>query len=248
MKYKLSGIIVSLIATLIIIILSPSIISSSQESYKPIINNENKESNYINLYNSIDNPLLQHQGLMGNLILKEHIESISNGEENITTKSLSYKDKEIDNIAIEMIYIHNNIVKEEVEVVEEVIIEEEEDVSNKILFKATAYDLSVQSCGKRVGSKGYGITASGTDISNKTREEAMSVAVDSDIIKLGTKLRITFPEPYEHFNGIYTANDTGSAINGYIVDIFMGDFRSNKSHKSVWDFGVREVYIEVIDE
>lgn len=113
-------------------------------------------------------------------------------------------------------------------------------------FKATAYDLSVNSCGKPVGSKGYGVTANGTSLKGKSREQAMTVAVDPKVIKLGTKLKITFPKPYEHFNGVYTANDTGGAIKGNKIDIFMGDFQNNETHQSVWDFGVRDVKVEVI--
>lgn len=113
-------------------------------------------------------------------------------------------------------------------------------------FKATAYDLSVNSCGKAMGSKGYGITRNGTNLAGKTREQAMTVAVDPKVIKLGTRLKITFPEPYEHFTGIYTANDTGGAIKKYKIDIFMGDFSNNKTHQSVWDFGVRDVQVEIL--
>lgn len=113
-------------------------------------------------------------------------------------------------------------------------------------FKATAYDLSLNSCGKPVGSKGYGVTANGTNLTGKTRQQAMTVAVDPEIIKLGSKLKITFPEPYDHFSGIYTANDTGGAIKGNKIDVFMGDFKSNKTHQSVWDFGVRDVRVEVL--
>lgn len=118
--------------------------------------------------------------------------------------------------------------------------------SRTLSFKATAYDLSVNSCGKPVGSKGYGVTANGTSLKGKSREQAMTVAVDPKVIKLGTKLEITFPEPYEHFTGVYTANDTGRAIKGNKIDIFMGDFKSNKTHQSVWDFGVRDVKVEII--
>lgn len=114
-------------------------------------------------------------------------------------------------------------------------------------FKATAYDLSVNSCGKPVGSKGYGVTANGTNLAGKSRKQAMTVAVDPKVIKLGSELKITFPKPYEHFTGVYTANDTGGAIKGNKIDIFMGDFKSNKTHQSVWDFGVRDVKVEIIN-
>lgn len=117
---------------------------------------------------------------------------------------------------------------------------------NTQTFTATAYDLSVQSCGKPIGHAQYGITSSGASIAGKTREQAMSIAVDPNVIQLGNQVKITFPEPYTHFNGVYTANDTGGAIKGKKIDIFMGDFGSNNSNQSVWDFGVREVKVQVL--
>jgi 3D (Asp-Asp-Asp) domain-containing protein len=117
---------------------------------------------------------------------------------------------------------------------------------NTQTFTATAYDLSVQSCGKPIGHPKYGITSNGTNLAGKTREQAMSIAVDPNVIPLGSQVRITFPEPYTHFNGIYTANDTGGAIKGKKIDIFMGDFNSEKAHQSVWDFGVREVEVQIL--
>lgn len=118
--------------------------------------------------------------------------------------------------------------------------------AKELTFKATAYDLSVASCGKAIGTKGYGITANGTKLSGKTRLQAMTVAVDPSVIPLGTKLKITFPEPYGHFTGIYTANDTGGKIKGRKIDVFMGDFRQNKAHQSVRNFGIREVKVEIL--
>lgn len=117
---------------------------------------------------------------------------------------------------------------------------------NSQTFIATAYDLSVQSCGKPIGHPQYGITSNGTNLAGKTREQAMSIAVDPNVIPLGSQVKITFPEPYTHFNGIYTANDTGGAIKGKKIDIFMGDFNNNKTHQSVWDFGVREVEVQIL--
>ena len=117
---------------------------------------------------------------------------------------------------------------------------------NSQTFIATAYDLSVQSCGKPIGHPQYGITSNGTNLAGKTREQAMTIAVDPNVIPLGSQVKITFPEPYTHFNGIYTANDTGGAIKGKKIDIFMGDFNNNKTHQSVWDFGVREVEVQIL--
>jgi 3D (Asp-Asp-Asp) domain-containing protein len=125
-------------------------------------------------------------------------------------------------------------------------VKEEPTPENTQTFTATAYDLSVQSCGKPIGHPQYGITSNGTNIAGKTREQAMTIAVDPNVIPLGSQVKITFPEPYTHFNGVYTANDTGGGIKGKRVDIFMGDFGSNNSNQSVWDFGVREVEVQIL--
>ena len=126
------------------------------------------------------------------------------------------------------------------------VAKEEPTPENTQTFTATAYDLSVQSCGKPIGHPQYGITKSGVNIAGKTREQAMSIAVDPNVIPLGSQVKITFPEPYTHFNGVYTANDTGGGIKGKKIDIFMGDFESNNADQSVWDFGVREVKVQVL--
>ena len=110
----------------------------------------------------------------------------------------------------------------------------------------TAYDLSVQSCGKPIGSRGYGMTASGYDISNKSRKEAKTIAVDPRVIPLGKKVEITFKEPHlKKYNGIYIARDTGGAIKGNKIDLFMGDFRSNKPAAEAVNFGVQKATVKV---
>lgn len=110
----------------------------------------------------------------------------------------------------------------------------------------TAYDLSVQSCGKPIGSRGYGLTASGYDISKKSREEAKTIAVDPRVIPLGKKVEITFKEPHmQKYNGIYVARDTGGAIKGNKIDLFMGDFRSNEPAKEAINFGVQKATLKV---
>ena len=116
-------------------------------------------------------------------------------------------------------------------------------------FEATAYDLSIQSCGKSRASRGYGITANGTNIARHSRESAMTIAVDPNIIPLGTKVYIEFPEQFKYLNGIYTANDTGSAIKGKVIDVFMGDFQQDTTSETVWEFGRRKVKVyKVLNE
>jgi 3D (Asp-Asp-Asp) domain-containing protein len=112
-------------------------------------------------------------------------------------------------------------------------------------MKATAYDLSVGSCGKKPGEPGYGITFSGTKA-----EIGRTVAVDPEVIPLGSRLLITFPEEYSHLNGIYIAEDTGRLIKGNAIDIFFGgdDAGSAEVNKKAMAFGVRYVDVEILDD
>lgn len=114
-------------------------------------------------------------------------------------------------------------------------------------FVVTCYDLSVQSCGKEVGSKGYGMTASGVSLVGHTWKTARAIAVDPRVIPLGSKVRLTFTEEgYEKYNEIYTAVDTGNAVKGNKIDFFWGDFKQNEPHESLWDFGKTKAIVEIV--
>ena len=110
-------------------------------------------------------------------------------------------------------------------------------------MKATAYDLSVESCGKPRHHPQYGITASGV---RATPDR--TVAVDPKVIPLGSILYIEFPEEYQHMNGIYIAEDTGSAIKGNRIDIFLGEDKlgERKIYKECLKFGIKEVFVYVV--
>ena len=111
-------------------------------------------------------------------------------------------------------------------------------------FEATAYDLSVESCGKPIGTKNHGVTATGRSLLGQSRSSARVIAVDPSIIPLNSQVYIEFDDKrFAHMDGIYTASDTGSAIKGRIIDIFMGDFKSNKTSDEVWEFGRRKVKV-----
>lgn len=107
------------------------------------------------------------------------------------------------------------------------------------IFEATAYDLTVASCGKSIDHPQYGITASGYSLKGKSLSDKF-IAVDPKVIKLGSIVHIEFFEPYTHLTGNYTAVDTGGAIKGKKVDIFHGG--QNVSEK-VRKFGRRQVKI-----
>lgn len=128
------------------------------------------------------------------------------------------------------------IVREaEVEaIVEETAVEETEVVNlpeeapalNEIHlgdFKLTAYC----TCSKCCGQWADGITATGTKAT-----PGRTVAVDPDVIPLGSKVFI---------NGFeYTAEDTGGAIKGHRIDILF------PSHQEALNFGVQYGEVSII--
>lgn len=121
------------------------------------------------------------------------------------------------------------------------------ELSTSKIFTVTAYDLSVQSCGKEIGHPNYGLTASGFNLTGLSREEAMSIAVDRNIIPMGSKVQITFTDPnYTQYNGIYTARDTGGAIKNYKIDLFMGDFQNNQPSQEALNFGVTKAKVTIL--
>ena len=99
---------------------------------------------------------------------------------------------------------------------------------------ATAYDLSFESTGKNPGDPYYGITASGA------KAQPGTVAVDPSVIPLGTKLYIASTDGSPDY-GFATALDTGSAIKGYRIDLFMED------NQDALNFGIRQVKVYILD-
>lgn len=114
-----------------------------------------------------------------------------------------------------------------------------------IKMKATAYDLSVESCGKDRDDPGYGITKTGT-----RAKAGRTIAVDPEVIPLGSSVMITFPDEYSHLNGIYVAEDTGRLIVGNCIDIFFGEDEPGKSeiNQKALEFGVQYVDVIVLGE
>lgn len=103
-----------------------------------------------------------------------------------------------------------------------------------IKMVATAYEAGTRSTGKRPGDKGYGITASGA------RAKRGTVAVDPRVIPLGTKLYIKSLTPGVPDYGFAIAQDTGGAIKGNKIDLFMD---------TVWEclqFGRRPVMVYIL--
>lgn len=113
-------------------------------------------------------------------------------------------------------------------------------------FIITAYDLSYQSCQKLPDHPSYGVTASGVSLKDHTRESAMAIAVDPNVIPLGSKVLIQFPGERSKYNGVYTAVDTGGAINGNRIDIFFGDEKENVSQEAL-EFGRSSAKVQVLN-
>ncbi len=103
----------------------------------------------------------------------------------------------------------------------------------EIIMVATAYDLSYESTGKKPGDKWYGITASGT------QARPGVVAVDPNVIPLGTKVYVESLDGTKDY-GYAIAEDTGGAIKGNKIDLFM------ENAKQVKSFGRRKVKVYII--
>jgi 3D (Asp-Asp-Asp) domain-containing protein len=82
-------------------------------------------------------------------------------------------------------------------------------------FKATYYDLGYESCGKYPGDPGYGITASGRRV-----EHGVTLSVDPKLIPLGSWVEVMYPDGRVEKR---RADDTGSAIKGRRVDVYVAD-------------------------
>ncbi len=103
------------------------------------------------------------------------------------------------------------------------------------IMRATAYDLSFESCGKYPDHPEYGITFSGT------RARPGVVAVDPRVVKLGSKLYIESMDRTPDY-GFAKAEDTGSAIKGNRVDLFI------ENRSQALRYGVRTVKVYVLEE
>jgi len=103
------------------------------------------------------------------------------------------------------------------------------------IMRATAYDLSFESCGKYPDHPEYGITFSGT------QARPGVVAVDPRVVKLGSRLYIESMDRTPDY-GFAKAEDTGSAIKGNRVDLFI------ENRKQALRYGVRTVKVYVLEE
>lgn len=145
-----------------------------------------------------------------NKALQQTIESQQETIYNLTETNKKLSDSEIINTQVKYMSYKETSVKTD---------------SRKYLgkFKITHYCACTKCCGKNA----KGITASGKKV-----EENKTIAVDPKVIKLGSTVYI---DGY----GLMEAQDTGSAIKGNIIDVYIPD------HNKALKLGVtyKDVYI-----
>ena len=100
----------------------------------------------------------------------------------------------------------------------------QENVAKEMTVRATAYTADCQGCS--------GVTATGVDLKANPNEKVISV--DPSVIPLGTKVYV---EGY----GYATAADTGSAIKGNRVDIFI------PNQEDALNWGVKNVNLKILN-
>lgn len=86
------------------------------------------------------------------------------------------------------------------------------------------------------GIQGSGVTRTGIDL--RRSPQAYIVAVDPNVIRLGSKMRIQ-PNPFS-YSGDFAAEDTGGAIKGNRIDFY--DWLG-RAHQEAW--GVRNVTVQL---
>ncbi|SDI51099.1 peptidoglycan-binding protein [Alteribacillus bidgolensis] len=111
--------------------------------------------------------------------------------------------------------------------------EQQEDVASEQSSEAEGRTLQVEATAYTANCSGCsGVTATGVDLN--ANPDANVIAVDPDVIPLGSKVKV-------EGHGTFTAADTGGAINGNKIDIFM----PNKSGAT--SFGRQSLEVTVLE-
>ena len=138
-----------------------------------------------------------------------------------TIKTYANENKEIDNN--NSIRIENSIKQKEIGIKRRLIEMDNKNIKGRQMkIKASAY----------TGSPAEG--GDMTYIGTKCRENH-TIAVDPKVIPLGT--RVYIPQ----FGKVFVAEDTGSAIKGNKIDIFMN------SYAKAMEWGIRYIDIIILD-
>ncbi|MGE5573278.1 MAG: 3D domain-containing protein [Bacteroidota bacterium] len=103
-------------------------------------------------------------------------------------------------------------------------------VTGGIRVTATAYDSCPICTGKTKDHPAFGVTSSGVPATPDR-----TIAVDPQVIPIGSWV-------YVEGLGVYRAEDTGGAIRGNRIDIFM------PTHEEALEFGIREIDVFLVEQ
>ena len=142
------------------------------------------------------------------------------------------------------------ILRKEYIVIQNDSIQNVPTVTDEGIFLVSGYDLSYQSCSKSRDDNDFGITQGGYNLKGKTYKSARIISVDTNLIPLGTKVKLTFiDQKYKKYDSSdYIASDTGNLIKGKHIDLFLADFNSQYPNKIVREFGLTKCKLEIIKE
>lgn len=185
-------------------------------------------------------PYYTEINLVGHLEPHE-IELVQNGEHGL--KEVTYQIRYENGKMMSRNFVKEEIVKDPISEIKNKGSEELFVTSRGLPFRyskvlvcqATAYDLSFESCGKYPGDPAYGITYSGT------QARPGVIAVDPKVIPLGSKVYVESLDSTADY-GFASAEDTGSAIKGHKIDLFIGD------NRSALRYGRRYVRVYIIED
>lgn len=102
------------------------------------------------------------------------------------------------------------------------------------VFQATAYS-TYENGDKLSGRRWGGLTKTST-----IPKQGRTIAVDPNVIPLGSKVYIIFPEPFSYMNGVYVAEDIGNAVNLNHIDVYFN------SVQTCYTFGIKEIYVRIL--
>lgn len=115
------------------------------------------------------------------------------------------------------------------ELIEQALLQNAVKIENVAM---THYCICQKCCGKSPDNPDYGITASG-----RKATPYVSVAVDPDVIPLGSDVLVDYGDGEIHY---YRADDTGGAVKGNHIDLCVG------SHQEAINLGVNSVTVWVV--
>lgn len=163
-------------------------------------------------------PVLQFEPIQVNMI--EELKKINNTYK--TAEAVKDDEKNEMKLHIEQIAVVNRKDK----VKKELVTKKE---SKWLKFEITAYTNGKESTGKVKGDKNYGRTASG-----KITKEGRTVSADTKLFPFGTVL-------YIDGVGERIVEDTGSAIKGYKLDLFIEDLQDAREFGRKHDVKVKVI-------